>query len=226
MTSIEAYKKFLLKVNKNDTNSNIRVSKGEFVLLFNEERLKWLNDDIFRDESSEKIDQIKELLVVDNTLQKIEDKPFSSTFALPNNFYQEVGSYCIAEKGECKEAIIINWFKKPKDINVLLQNSNERPSFEWRETIAVVTGSLLLIYKRAFGINQAYLTYYKQPDPIDLTGYIHIDGTPSINLNSDLTDDNMAIVIDRVVTQVLGNYDNVEQWQIAAEKQKADEQDR
>jgi len=35
MKAIEAYQKLLLKVNKNDTNSSINISKAEFVLIFN-----------------------------------------------------------------------------------------------------------------------------------------------------------------------------------------------
>ena len=44
MTSLEAYKHFLLLINKNDSNTNVNISKGEFVLLFNSQKRVWLNE--------------------------------------------------------------------------------------------------------------------------------------------------------------------------------------
>ena len=42
--SKELYKKFLLKINKNDTNSNVKVPISQFVLIYNEQQRLWLDN--------------------------------------------------------------------------------------------------------------------------------------------------------------------------------------
>jgi hypothetical protein len=44
MTSVEAFKRFQLKINKNDTNTDVDINRGEFVLLYNEQKDVWLRE--------------------------------------------------------------------------------------------------------------------------------------------------------------------------------------
>lgn len=59
MTSLEAYKLYLLKANKNDTNKNIGISKGEFVLFYNSQAPIWLDIKLEQCLSSDKINDIE-----------------------------------------------------------------------------------------------------------------------------------------------------------------------
>ena len=43
MTPRDIYKLFETKLNKNSTNSNIKVPLGVFVILWNEQKRTWLN---------------------------------------------------------------------------------------------------------------------------------------------------------------------------------------
>jgi hypothetical protein len=221
MHPLEIYKKFLLKVNKNDTNGNIKVPKSQFVLIFNEEKRKYLQKALDVKESSIGIEDLEELLVVDKPLDKVDTYTLKVDFKLPENYLKSVSSYVIASKGSCNGVVLYNWFVKPKDINVLLQNYNQRPSFEYQETLMTINNSLMSVYKTDFNIDEVYYTYYREPKDLDIEGYTHIDGTPSTNVYTDFADINIEAVIDCAVTEALRNYESTEQLQIALQRQQA-----
>ena len=217
MIPIEVYKKFLLKLNKNDTITNIKVPKAQFVLMFNEQKRKWLDIAINRLESSSDIEDIEEVLQTDVKLTKVEDLDVKSDFLLPANFYKRVSSYSVASKGECKRSVIVNWFVKPKDLQVLLQNEHYKPSFEYQETLAIINNGKVSVYKDAFKVNEAYLTYYKNPKDINLAGFKQFDGTPSFDQEVDLSDSNTEHIIDLTVIEAAKNYESMEQLQAAVQ---------
>ena len=144
-------------------------------------------------------------------------------FELPTNFLKRVGSYTIASKGDCKNESLVNWYYKPKDINVLLQNENYNPSFEYRETMAMINKDVVSIYKSDFSIDALYFTYYREPIDLDIEGYKHIDGTDSVDQPIDLTMFLIEYIIDRVVTEATRNYESPEQYALAAQRQQLNE---
>lgn len=223
MTPEEIYTKLLFKVNKNDTNANIKIPKGVFVILFNEQKRKYLDQELAEDESSDQIESFNEILSKPTRLIKIEELKNYDNFALPEDFLKRVSSYSLATKDTCKDNVLVNWFAKPKDINVLLQNSNQRPSFEYQETLALVNNDSITVYKDGFSINNVYLTYYKDPPDLDIEGYIHTNNTPSTNVETTLSDLNIDKILDRTVVEISNNYQNIEQLQMALQRQQQNE---
>lgn len=215
MTPLEVYKRLLLKVNKNDTNANIKIPRGEFVLLFNSELLKWLSYTLGDKEDTDAIEDVYELYEADKELTFIAEKPFFTEFALPNDFFAKSSTYCVATKGDCKDIILTAWDFKPKNKSVITTNDNHSPSFEFRETLFSLTNNKLLIYRDDFTVNKVYISYYRQPIALDIEGYKHIDGTSSTNIATDLGDFNIEEVLNNCAKAILGNYQNVEAYQVA-----------
>jgi hypothetical protein len=221
MTSLEAYKKFLLKINKNDTNSNINISKGQFVLIFNEQKRNWLKITIEKDQSSDLINYIEEILVLNKPLIKLKDYPDRSVFTTPHDYFSYVNSYSLATKGTCTGIKLYNWDIKPKNTNMDLLDEDNNPSFEYRETFLNLSQSGIEVYKKDdFVIDEVYLDYYRQPVNIDLVGYIKIDGTPSITVNPDMEDENVEEIIDMCAVEVQRNYQNTEDYQLAQTREQ------
>lgn len=218
MTPKQIYKKFETKVNKNSTNTNIKVPLGVFVTLFNEQKRLWLDEKIKTKEAFNYIDDIQELLETDIKLKLKDNIENKSIYFLPKNFLRRVTSYSLASKEDCKNKKIVNWIIKPKDLDLHLTNSHLEPSFEWEETIGVLNNNLLTIYKKDFDINTVYLTYYREPKDLDIEGWIHEDGTPSVDIEIDLSDINIEKIINRTVFEVSTNYENIQQANITAQK--------
>lgn len=219
-TPLEIYKRFLLKVNKNDTNGNIKIPKSQFVIIFNEAKRNWIDQKAKILESNDYIEDLAFLLELDAPLTKVSSTPLTEVFKIPSNFFSKTSSYSVASKGDCKDKILVNWFVKPKDINVLLQNSNQSPSFEYQETLAILNKDNITVYKDNFNIDQCYLSYYREPLDIDIDGYTKIDGTASQNIATDLDNISTEEVLELAAIEALKNYESIEQLQIALQKQK------
>lgn len=213
----------MLKVNKNDTNTNVNVSKGVFVILFNEQKRKFLSDILDKDESTDKIEDLSELLILDEEISKSKDYLAKTEFILPQNFLKRTHAYATCTKDDCKDIPLVVWFKKPKDINTLLQNSNQNPSFEYQETIGIINNGKVSVYKTDFDVNKLYLSYYFEPTDIDIEGYINLDGTESKNVETELAVHNIEKIIDRTVVEVAQNYEDVARMQMAFQRQQLNE---
>lgn len=112
-----------------------------------------------------------------------------STITPKYMFY--IDAYLLANKGNCKNRVIIcnPDLVKHADIPLLLNNTNFRPSFEYQETIIDIASDELQIYTDGtFTPTKLYLTYIRYPQEIDKTGYVHFDGTDSIDQNSEFED--------------------------------------
>lgn len=218
------YSTFLNKVNKNSTNANIKIPLGVFVLLWNEQKRQWLDDKLKTKESTNYIEELEELLELDVKLKRLKSSSSKDSYSLPENYFRRVSSYSIAEKGDCKNKRITNWFYKPKDIEVILSNSNFNPNFDWEESVAILNKGVLTVYKDDYSIKDTYLTYYREPLDLDIEGWIHPDGTPSKDVIVDLSPSNIEDITNRTVLEVLSNYENIEQAGLAAQRIQRNEQ--
>ncbi len=188
MTSLELYKRFLIKLNKNDTNRNINIPKGQFVLLYNEQRPIWLENRIEEGLGTDAIDDIGELLILDTELERTEVKTNFTSFKLPLDFFDYSSSYSLASKEGCSQSVIYNWNCKNKNKNELQKSENDKPSFEYQETFVSQNNNLLSVYKNDFEVDSAFLDYYRLPRAIDIKGYTNIDGSQSQDINPDISD--------------------------------------
>lgn len=220
MTAIEAYKRFLIKLNKNDTNSNIAVNKGQFVLIFNEQADIWLDRKIDEDLRNSEKNELETLLIHEAPLTKVRDTITYSEFELPDDYFDYENSYSIATRGDCTNRKLLNWDFKARNKSTIDQDENHNPSFDFEETIVNVSQNSLLVFKTDFEINQQFLTYYRQPKHIDLAGYKKFDGTDSTNIDPELLDIYVSEILNMCVIEVDTNYGNTEQFQIDRTKKQ------
>lgn len=214
MTSLELYQQFLIKVNKNDTSRNIKVPKSKFVLIFNEQQRQYVDEIEDKGNSSRRILRIKELLKLDFELTKVDSLTNRDIFELPADFDEYSSSYSICSKDAC-QSVVYNWELKPTNKTVLLQDENNKPSFEYQETIAALNGNHIDVYKDGFSVDKVFLDYYKQPVGIDIEGYTKIDGTESTNVDPELSDKDLDKIIDLCALEVTRNYEDSSKFQLA-----------
>jgi hypothetical protein len=107
MTSLEAYKKFELKINSLDNSDSIDISKGEFVLIYNEQQPKWFEKQ-FTDRSSRyRIDGVQGLIEMDTALTLEGSTDRYTEFKLPTNYFDYINSRAIGSRGKCKKGLKI-----------------------------------------------------------------------------------------------------------------------
>lgn len=137
-------------------------------------------------------------------IQNPEDHPLTLTLRDPimNKYIAEVSditpkfmfyvdAYLLADKGNCTDRVIVcnPDLVKHADIQLLLNNTNFRPSFEYQETIIDIASDELHIYTDGtFTPKTLYVTYIAYPIEIDKDGYVHFDGTDSVDQDSEFED--------------------------------------
>lgn len=222
MTAIEAYKRFLLKINKNDSNTEVSIPVGEFVLIFNEQSKRWLFWKLDSKESDESIDDLQEFLLHDVSLEKIRTENNHTDFKLPINFFSYSNSFSFASDSNCGQRLK-NIRIKPKNLEIYLDDNDYEPSIEWKQTLLTLSTNEIQVYSKNFKIDSLYLTYYKEPLEIDIEGYIKVDGTLSKTINPDFSDVFVNEVINRCAIEVIRSYQSPEGYQLAHDRIKTEE---
>jgi len=119
-----------------------------------------------------------------------------------------IDSYVLANKGKCENRII--WVNrdlvKHADIQILLTNTNYKPSFEYQETFNTISSDRIEIFTDGTFIpTYLYLSYLRYPKYINKEGYIDFEGKASVNENSELPDYLEDELVDLTV-QALAKY--------------------
>jgi hypothetical protein len=102
-------------------------------------------------------------------------------------FYMD--AYVVADKGRCTDRTI--WINrelvKHGDIPVIINNTHYRPSFEYQETFSNINTNQIMVYSDGtFTPKKLYLSYLRYPRYIDKVGYVHFDGTDSVDSPCEL----------------------------------------
>ncbi|TXH08743.1 MAG: hypothetical protein E6R03_17675 [Hyphomicrobiaceae bacterium] len=218
MTSIEAYKKFELKVNNINTASNIDISIGEFVLIYNEQQNKWTLDR-YRGRSKDfDINDIQLLISTDKNLGTGTDAGRFERFSIPSDYLDYISAYAKAKKGGCTDRVLYAYKVKLNEIDLHLKDENQKPSFEYHETPLTISENSIQVYKTDFAIDSVFLTYYRFPKPIDIAGYTRLDGTASTNVDPELDDISVDYIIDWCALEVQRLAENPQGFQLSANR--------
>lgn len=218
MTVKEIYKRFLIKINKNDTNSNINVPKGIFVLIFNEAKDFWLENKIEETRKNSLKNHISQLLVIDKEITVKDVTSKYTEFNLPEDFFDIESAYSICKRDTCMNRLVYNFDFKQRNKNALFQNENEKPSFEYQETLFNLSKNGLLVYTDNFEIQKQFISYYRRLNNIDIAGYTKFDGTPSQDIEIDLEDKHVLEIINLCSLEAVTNFENGEGFQLQKQR--------
>jgi len=141
-------------------------------------------------------------------LSKIEDYMFY------------VDAYALATRGNCKDRVIYidHDLSKHADVTTLFANNQYKPSFDYQETFDTIGDNKLAIYSDGdFLYTKVYVSYLRYPKKVDYPGYIHLDGTESKLVNSEMPaflEDEILNYAIQDVAMSIGDKDNVEYSQL------------
>lgn len=190
-----------LKLNKVSSDQNQFISDEDKLIALNEAQLRLIKS---------KVDTKQELGfeafrsryedLQDFIVQYEEVSPTKTTEILPsyqidlkllsNNYYLPVDIIALANKGKCTgREIYVTRIVKHSDLTTLMRNTHYSPNFLYQESLAVISNSKLIVYSDDFTITKILLSYLRYPKQIDIEGYIHLDGTESVNQDCELGED-------------------------------------
>lgn len=192
----DCYLKSLQKAEENATNGGIKMDRARFIQMFNSEQIRLVRS--FLDlRNDNRIKHIQRLMVYSRELERKSsfDKPKSVSFSFPEDYLEFVNVDGIFTKGECEATDFAMWETKNEDIQELIADEFNKPTFEYRETFYTIGEDSVRVYVSDFDVKSLNMTYYRYPKNVDIEGYVKYDGTQSTSIDPELD--------DRLVEQIL-----------------------
>ena len=214
MTSQEAYVSFLNLANKLNSNDDVNIDIGRFVLLYNKHAKVWLTSKVRKDKATQKVDELQGLIKENILLVPVLTTWDHIDFQLPTEWYDFIGGYALCTQGTCKNKVINADQAKNEEKRLILFDANWRPDFDFEWLPVTIGEDRLQVFYKDFTVQEFYLDYYRYPVDIDIAGYTKVNGNASININPDLADAFVNEIIDLVVADVSRIYQNNEKAQL------------
>jgi len=214
VTSQEAYVSFLNLANKLNSNDDVNIDIGRFVLLYNKHAKVWLTSKVRKDKATQKVDELQGLIKENILLVPVLTTWDHIDFQLPTEWYDFIGGYALCTQGTCKNKVINADQAKNEEKRLILFDANWRPDFDFEWLPVTIGEDRLQVFYKDFTVQEFYLDYYRYPVDIDIAGYTKVNGNASININPDLADAFVNEIIDLVVADVSRIYQNNEKAQL------------
>lgn len=215
MKIIDCYLRALQKAEENATNGGIKLDKARFVQLFNEEQnrlvLYFLNK-----RNEDDIRYLQKLAVYSKDMSKKKDidNPKSSLFYLPSDYFAFINISGIFSKGECSASDFNLWEAKNENVHELLADEFNKPSYVYRDAFYTIGEEGVRVYVDDFNVDKLFITYYRYPKPVDISGYIKSDNTNSSDIDPELDDKLVDIILNMVEKQFALNESEYNRYQI------------
>lgn len=212
MTSEEVVLKILEKANKNNSNDNQPIDKPRAIIAVNEAQNKFV-EWVLEKKNEDDIRLIQLLLVPEEKLSEYKKTEDSQYFNLPTNLFEFTNIKAIAQEDKCKDVINL-WEAKAQNVNELLADENNSPSFYYRESFYYLSNGKIRIFRKNFNITSASISYYRYPRIINVDGYIGVDGNTSYNVDPEWDDKVMDRIISIAVKDLNINAENLNRVQV------------
>lgn len=215
MRIIDCYLRALQKAEENATNGGIKLDKARFVQLFNEEQNRlvlYLLDKRNEDD----IRYLQKLVVYSKDISKNRsiDNQISDLFSLPSDYFDFINVSGVFSRGECSASDFNLWEAKNENVNELLADEFNKPSYDYRDAFYTIGEEGVRIYKSDFNVDKLFLSYYRYPNPVDISGYIKSDNSSSTDIDPELDDKLVDIILNMVEKQFALNESEYNRYQI------------
>lgn len=213
----DIYNEVRLLIEKNRTNNNLYLTEDRFVLYFN-----FLKDKIqnyFLDKrSDDAIRLMAPFLIINKKLTEKSSQDLFSTYQLPEDYFDFSNMLIYAKKNKCTPQQMLAHEIKSENIHQYLSDVNLKPSFLYRETFYLLNSEGITVFTdNDFKIHSLNFSYYKKIKEVDLSGYIHMDGTPSTDIDTDITDSLVPVFVNSIVKYFTASQGDVTNYQIATQ---------
>lgn len=228
-----------LKLNKIGSNEHQNIELENKIIALNDAQInlvktKFSENNVFKmglDSFQKRYNDLETLIEKDKFLPLTEDKnplkSYSCNLELlkPEYMLGVPGSeYILADKGGCKSHPLVVNQVKHGNINVVLNNTNTKPSFEYQEVPGVISGHRWQIFTDGtFKPTRFHLWYIRYPKKVDYTGYEHFDGKPSTKIDSELPYYLKEEIVDIAVRNLAMSTENANAVQYSQYKQQTNE---
>lgn len=220
--------KIKIRLNKLDSGDYDNISCYLINEAFNKAQKEWCRRQIHgnnqtREGSEQTKQRVSDLqtLLKDSPITGINYNKYFETKELPKDILRFEKVQAIAKTKECTNGKSINIdFFEEGNVPDLLKDWSTKPSFEWAETFHTVLSNKVRIYTNGeFKIDDAIITYYRQPKDVSIENCEDIFGNQLGDIDPEFSDDIVELIIDETVSILAGDIESFNTMQ-TAEKRK------
>ena len=209
------------RVNKLDSQDYDNIECWQVVESFNKAQVEWSRRQLHGinivKEGDEQSTRRKDDLQVLLTSQPVNTFPKDIYYFanIPTDYLQWKRVDVYAKKECCEKRRMTVYLAEEGNLNVLLRDKAKQPNFEWAETFATLINDTVHIYtNNEFEVQNASLTYYRQPRKIQIAGcidpYTGIESTAEVE--SEFKDDIIELIIDEAASILAGDIESGNQF--------------
>lgn len=227
MTPQLALIKLRLRLNKSHSSDYDLIDDWKAVEAINKAALDvtrrtiagYTNSQDGAEETLIRIDDLQFLLKPKTLLGVNSAKFFEAS--LPEDYLWYRRMTPIASKGNCKHITLDSNLVEEANVGDLLNDWASEPSFEWEQTFHTLIDNKVRIYTNGdFTVDKVESIYYRHPKKMDINGYIHEDGNPSIDVDLEFKDDVAEIIINEAAAIIAGDIESTNQIIVNKESAK------
>jgi hypothetical protein len=209
------------RLNKLDSQDYDNITCWQVVEAFNKAQVEWSRRQLHGinvvkegdEQSTRRKDDLQKLLIKTPLTSVKQDLYYEGN--VPQNYLQWKRVDIYAKKDCCDKRRMTVYLAEEGNLNQLLRDKSKQPSFEWAETFATLINDTVHLYtNNEFEVEEAYLTYYRQPVKIQIDGcsdpYTGI--TSTTNVDCEFKDDIIELIIDEAVSILAGDIESGNQF--------------
>lgn len=209
----DCYLQALQRVEKNATNGGIALDRGRFVNLFNDCQVRLVSYYLGK-KNDESIRAIQRLVVFSKRLNRKDTKNNRVLFHLPEDYYAFSNVNGRFSRGDCEVTDFQMWEAKNENVEELYNDMSNEPSFDYRETFYTIGEDAVTVFTKKFNVEDLFLTYYRYPLMVDISGYIKSDGSQSSDIDPEMDDKFVYRVLDMLANRYALNEDDAQNYQL------------
>jgi hypothetical protein len=213
------------RLNKLASNDYDNIECWQIVEAFNKAQLDWCRRNLHGlnvvqegdEESTRRIDDFQILLTTES-IALTEQPIYFESALLPTDYLQWKRLSIKASSDCCENRPFVVYLAEQANVDELLRDKNKKPSFEWAETFCTMRSNRIQVYTNGeFFVNNASLTYYRQPVKIEILNCVdpYTQAISALDVPCEFKDDIVEVLIDETVKIIAADIESFNQYQRA-----------
>ena len=209
------------RINKLDSQDYDNITCWQVVESFNKAQVEWVRRQLHGinltkegDEgSTRRKDDLQKLLIKESLTSVKKDIYYEGNITGDYLQWKRVDIY--AKKDCCNKRLMTVYLAEEGNLNQMLRDKSKQPNFEWAETFATLINNTVHLYtNNEFDIEEAFLTYYRQPVKIQVTGCSdpYTGLISATEVECEFKDDIVELIIDEAVSILAGDTESGNQF--------------
>lgn len=200
----EAFEIIVEKCNRLGTNSGELLKTHTVIRAINEAQNYWYDIRLKKAEMDITVQRELQSLLYSSKLISNSIESTFNTYILPDDYYHPNQIIVTATRGDC--VLVMDTFLTENfNSTELYLNDAFSPDFEWQQTLATFKGNTLVVYKKDFDLSVS-IDYYSKLIDVDInSGYVHVDGSPSKDVDLQFDGSNAYEILTLASMLITGN---------------------